>query len=196
MAKELFMRTVTPASDLPVSLATIKKHIRVSTGNAEDDVLSLYAKSAATRLEGMSRIRFRTQTIDVQYSNGFGSRGFYLLPFTPIQSIVSVKIDDIENGDTVVDPSHYVFDGISNRLKLRSTWPGATGDSVTIRAVAGYATESAIPNDLVMGFLYVVADLYRNRGDDRYNLESGDGYLMLLNGVLATYFDGQWIETT
>lgn len=161
------LRLITPATALPVSLATAKQHLRVE--HSEDDALIT------------SMIRAAARTAEQQMCRALMSQTWQLLidefPAAEIrlerprvQSITSIVYVNTAGTDITLNPSLYTLD--ADLLPgwvlpaLGTTWPATReqANAVRVTFVAGYGdTAAAVPDDVAAWLLLQVGALYRNR---------------------------------
>jgi uncharacterized phiE125 gp8 family phage protein len=158
------LRVVTPPATEPVSLETMKAHLRVD-GTDDDVLIASYVLSARELGEGLARRAFLTQTLDLTLNTWPQSGCPYKMPRSPLQSVTWVKYKDRDGVQTTW--TDYVVDATSEpgRIIFRSL-PGVTlleSGGITIRFVAGYADDAILPNAIVQGILETVAYWYENR---------------------------------
>ncbi len=162
-------RTVEPTVE-PVSLADVKLHIRhdASVGTTEDAMLTRWIKGARERAEHLAQRAFCTQTWNLtldQFPEAIE------LPWSPIQSVSSVKYRDASNVLQTLDPADYKVDILGRRTgyivpAYGLTWPVTYPEinAVTVEWVAGYGDATAVPACVVDWMLLVIEDRYSNRG--------------------------------
>lgn len=161
------LRLITPATALPVSLATAKQHLRVE--HSEDDALIT------------SMIRAAARTAEQQMCRALMSQTWQLLidefPAAEIrlerprvQSITSIVYVNTAGADVTLNPSLYTLD--ADLLPgwvlpaLGTTWPATReqANAVRVTFVSGYGNDAAsVPDDVAAWLLLQVGALYRNR---------------------------------
>ena len=144
-----------------VSLATAKEHLRVVT-NDEDALITGYIAAAQSSIDGPRGWLGRSivsQTLELRVRT-FDRTA--LLPYGPVQSIASVKYDDLAGAEQTVAAETYELSEGALALRPGAAWPtpkDAT-EAVRIRYVAGY---EAVPQAVVQAVLLLVGQWYRNR---------------------------------
>src|SRR5574341_1423176 len=86
------LRVITPPATEPVSVETVKSHLRIDL-EAEDALLDIYIAAARERGEGLARRAFLTQTLELTV-DAWPADGLLKLPRPPLQSVTSVKYLD------------------------------------------------------------------------------------------------------
>ena len=132
---------ITPPAVEPVSLADLHEHARIDT--TDEDPLYLDLIIAARKYtERVLQRALVTQTWEL-YLNEFSTTT--RLPYSPLQSITSVKYVDIDGDTQTVDSSIYVagtyIEPGELRLGYDQYWPTDVRDFhdvVIVRYVAGY----------------------------------------------------------
>lgn len=158
------LRVITPPAAEPVSLETVKEHLRIDH-DIEDALLDSYIAAARETGEKLSRRAFITQTLEMTVDD-WPSDLMLRLWRPPLQSVTSVKYYDTDNvqqtwTDYVVDtdgePGTILFNSLpAVTLRKRS--------AITIRFVAGYGnTESSVPSTIKRANLSLIAHWYENR---------------------------------
>lgn len=166
------LQLISPPQVEPVSLAEVKQYLRLDLSDAsQDDVLAGLIVAARSWAETYTARRFITQTwqlgmdffpgyIDLKLSGSkvsspfvsgsnavlVGIRYAIVLPFPPIQSIVSFTYLNANGTTTVMDPAtDYVTDMASNPARLTpifgQMWPVArvVVNAVQVQFSCGYA---------------------------------------------------------
>lgn len=151
----LAQRPTTPPVDEPVTLAEVKKQLRIDT-TVEDSLHESWITIAREYCE----MRTGRQFIDAtwkEYFDGFSSEMRLARP--PLSSITSITYVD-DAGDTqTLDSSVYQFDTISEpgRIKLadQQSWPSTRADynAVIVTFVAGYGTAAS---DVPPGYRHAI----------------------------------------
>ena len=172
------LRLVTAPASEPVTLTVVKAFLRVD-GSAEDTLITSLAKAAREHGEDLSRRAFITQTWDMTINawpifathvrdgvtslNRASCRLQIYRP--PLQSITSVKYLDLSNiehtwTDYVVDtrnePGEIIFKTLPGDALLES-------GAITVRFVAGYGADTAVPERIKNLILALTAYWYENR---------------------------------
>lgn len=158
------LRTITPPAAEPVSLETVKEHLRIDL-DAEDALLESYLASARDKGEQLARRAFITQTLEMIVDT-FPQDGILKVMRPPLQSVTSVKYYDSDNVQhTWTD---YIVDADSEPGRIIfNTLPGDAlreSGAVVVRFVAGYgATGDDVPGSLKQTILQLVGHWYEHR---------------------------------
>ncbi len=157
------LTVVTPPAEEPVSLETVKAHLRVS-GSAEDTLLAAYLQAAREMGEGVARRAFMTQTLRLTLDD-FPSNAILKLPRPPLQSVGAVTYldrDGIEHAwtdfmmDARSEPGRIVFNSLPNASLSES-------GAVAVEFTAGYESAADVPGIFIQAILMTVAVWYENR---------------------------------
>lgn len=159
---------VTPAAQPPVSLATVRAHLRVETRD-EDDLLDVYVKSACAEIEapdgwlGRSLLA-RSMMLTLDEAPG----EFVDLPAPPLVAVTDVSYRDADGVFTAIPTTDYEVDTISEpgRVRFIEDLPADLDpgyECLRIEYTAGYATEEDLPGPVRAWILLRVGELYRDR---------------------------------
>jgi len=168
--------TVAPVSE-PITTAEAKEHLRVDHSN--DDTYIDSAIATARRLvESRTGKALLTQTHRMMF-DGFPRRVFesfsrvthdIKLLSPPLQSISSIQYIDTDGATQTLSASIYTVDTASKPGRVLpafgETWPivqSGVPNSVIIEYVCGYASASAVPEDIRHAVKFIVSHLYENR---------------------------------
>jgi uncharacterized phiE125 gp8 family phage protein len=165
------LNVVTEPTVEPVSLSTLRTHLRIS-GTAEDDLLSIYIESARRLVESITgRTLINTTYDQIMNLAEVGSKIEILKP--PLSSVTDIKVKAWDDTEETATASTYIVvtDTMIGFVQLidGNTWPDTDRDEMNfrIRFVGGYgATAASIPADLRHGVLIAAASFYENRGDE------------------------------
>lgn len=163
--------TQVPDAALPVD--QLKKHLRLGTGFAEDDVqdavLTSFLRAAMAAIEARTSKALMIRGF-VWTLHGWRDPGAQVLPVAPVVAIAQLALVDRFGVAEVVDPARY-------RLETDMTAPrlmpvGAAlptvppGGSVELRFDAGYgAAFGDLPADLAQAVLLLAAHYYSYRDE-------------------------------
>ena len=177
-------KIITPNTTAPVDLATIKLFCKVDT-NDDDAVLGDLISSAKIAYQKYTNSFLLETTIEQQqdsFEQTQASNFFDILPllsglsitntsavryiellYSPVISITSVKVTDIDNNETTISSSDYVLDNagriiFSNNL-LFSNLREVSAFKVTYKTGFGTAA-SDIPTDILLGLKAHVLTAY------------------------------------
>jgi uncharacterized phiE125 gp8 family phage protein len=155
----MLLRLITPPAAEPLSLAELKADLRVDHSD-HDASLTRFLAEARSWVERRTQRAFLTQTWEAVLD--VFPRYEIELPLLPVQSITSVKYDDVDDVEqTLVLDTDYRF--ANGRVYPVEAWPStfAQGsNTVRIRFVAGYATAAEIPRPLISAVRLKVTELY------------------------------------
>lgn len=150
----------------PVSLTTVKLHLRVSD-STEDTLIAAYITAAREYVERVTRRQLALVTYDYTLDAFPTHGGPIALPRPPLVNVSSIKYVDAASG-SVVTLAGTTYTVIADRepgiiaLAYGQVWPLARqiDNAVTIRFGAGYST---VPSSLVAAMLLIVGDLFESR---------------------------------
>jgi uncharacterized phiE125 gp8 family phage protein len=164
----MFLKTILPPDDEPVTLQEARTHLRLETG--EDQYITNLIAVARRYCESFQGRAYITQTWDLRL-NAF-PHGCIRIPLPPLQEITFIKYKDHAGVVQTLDPSDYVVDvfgepGLICRA-IGKSWPTTYPEinAVQIRFVAGYGAAADVPPETKHAILLKVADLYEHRGGD------------------------------
>ncbi|MGQ3051100.1 MAG: head-tail connector protein [Roseateles sp.] len=160
------IKTITPPSEEPVTVAEMRAQCRIDE-TAEDDLLSAYITAARLMCEQLTGRVLVTQTVE-QPLDAFPADGIKLLA-PPAQSITSVKYVDSSGAEQTLAPAGYVFEADSYPgglvMPADAGWPDTYDkvNAVRVRFVAGYGDAEAVPAALKVWIMVTASTLYANR---------------------------------
>ena len=153
----------------PVTLTEMKAHLRVDIDD-EDDLITSLIVTARSAIEHRTRRQMITAVWDLSLP-GFPSCGRIELPFSNLQSVMSIAYADI-NGDTqTLDTAYYRVltdsdPGFVQRAPSVS-WPTVeygNAAPVTVRYTAGYGdTADDVPEGVRHAIKLLVGHYYWHR---------------------------------
>lgn len=162
-----------PAED-PVTLAQAKLHLRVD-GSDDDTLITGYIKAARNWAEGFMGRSIVTQTRRL-YLHDWPEDldGVIEIPFSPVQSVSSLKYYDSSGSLATMDPAMYDVDVVASPARITlvdgEIWPAAKSkpNAIQIEYVAGYGlastgTPKPIPDEIPVAILHLVATWYATR---------------------------------
>lgn len=160
------LTVITPPEEEPVSIATVKLHLRVDT-SADDALIGVYLQAARELGEGLARRAFVTQTLRLVL-DAFPT-GPLKLPRPPLQSVESVTYLDANGNehewtdfsvDARSEPGVIVFNSTPSASLFES-------GAVAVEFIAGYGADTDVPQTFVTAILQTVANWYelREMGD-------------------------------
>lgn len=159
-------RLVTAPAFEPVTVATLKDHLRIVTSD-EDTMLAQYLAAARIRVGDMTNRSLCTETRETTLGD-FPSGIVLVFGTAPLASVTSVKYLDEDLVEQTWSSAEYHVDATSERgsitLKANYDWPdvGDAPNAVRIRYVAGQA-QADIPATLKQAVLFLAAHWYTNR---------------------------------
>lgn len=160
----IYKRTTDP-TDLAVSVADMKTHLRITT-SSHDTLIQSYIEAATNMIEKRANIMLGSQIWDVSLSQSEVVKKVELAKY-PITSFSAVTYYDSDNAlqsfshsadDYIVfldgRPSSLIFDSVPSVYDR--------DDAMTVTFYGGYST---IPDDIVLGIKMLVWRMY-NHPDD------------------------------
>lgn len=183
------LRKTTTASELPVTLADVKAHLRV-TWDVDDALLSDMMARTAEEIEGICGIPMGLCTF-VQTADEFPEYGPLALGRKPAVSVTSVAYYDTDGTLQTLDPSLYFVGLQTGKISPNLSFPDVQigrPESVTITFTSGMTT--TLPPQIESAFLLMMANRFERRGTDTTNTSAGmeslsipPAAMMLLNQV-------------
>lgn len=176
------IKVITPAAELPVTLAEVKAFANVSI-NDDDTLLTSLLTAATAKTENRTGTRLITQTLELYLDSFPGTVGEIFLP-GPVASITSVKYIDTDGTEQTMDSADYKLDAVSNPARLvpafEEEWPETREqvNAVVVRFVTG--TAKADCPEMVKTYIKAcVAWQYDNRDGDPFEKLIGliDGHI-------------------
>lgn len=158
--------TTAPASE-PVSTADAKTYLNVST-SLHDTLIANLVSAARVQYEFYTNTAVITQTITQVWDCTPYST--FELSVSPVTT-ATVFYKDTNGSYQTWDSSNYTLDTVSPLARVvkltTASWPtvGEFPNAWKIEYVAGYASASAVPEDIVDSILLLVGFLYENRED-------------------------------
>ena len=167
----MFVKVITGPAEYPVTLAETKTYLRAPSSTAEDALISSMIISATRTFEQETGRTVASSTLELTV-NKFPA--VICLQEPPVQSITSIKYDDVDGNEQTLSSSDYVLDNSSDRRGLiypavNATWPvtqsGAV-NTVRVRYIAGYASAADVPDEIKLWILAHIATWFDNREAD------------------------------
>ena len=155
-----------PASE-PVTLAEAKAHLKLDTSD-DDVLLATLITAARARAEWHSGRALLTQSW-VLHLDAWPRDGIAEIPLPPLRAVSEIAITHRDGIRTVLDPSHYYIDSVSEPARGIFDEPQRNlrrHDALEIAFTAGYGEASAVPAPIREAILEIAADLYAHRGDE------------------------------
>ncbi len=160
-------KIVTPPASLPVTLAEVKEHMRV-TFTDHDDLIGIYLNSSVALIEQILQRKLITQTWKMFLDSWPTS---IKVLFGDLQSVTHIKYTDIDEAQETFAGTNYNVDinSVPGRVVLKDSvvWPTVTLNAtnpIEIQFVSGYGDASTdIPPDIRGAILLTVAHFYETR---------------------------------
>jgi len=161
------LRLITPATALPVSLATAKQHLKVEH-TADDALITSMVRAAARGAEQRLNRALMTQTWQL-IVDAFPPAEFKL-ERPKVQAITSIAYVDPAGAEQTLSADAYTLD--ADLLPgwvlpaLGTSWPATReqANAVRVTFTCGYGSDpSVVPDDVAAWILLQVGGLYRNR---------------------------------
>ena len=152
----------------PVSLAEAKAHLRVDHVD-EDVLIGSLITAARIHLETMLGLAFISQQWNLVLDR-WPDGSNLPLPLSPVQSITGITIYDNNDTTSVITPSSYALDAMSQPARL--IWRGSlvqplvgrSYNGIEISFIAGFgANATDVPQPLRQAILLLVAHWYEHR---------------------------------
>lgn len=161
------LKLITPATDLAVSLAEAKIHLRVETTD-EDALITSLIMAAAEQAEQYTGRALMPQTWELTL-DAFPDA--FELTRLPVASITSVKYWDTAGTQQTLGTARYTLDNTDDYGPAYvvpvygDTWPDTRAqiNAVAVRYVAGYANVAAVPDSIKAWIKLQVSAMYENR---------------------------------
>lgn len=157
-------RLITPPAFEPLTVETVKAHLRVDI-DTEDALFDLYIAAAREKCEMSSRRALITQTLEAVV-DAWPADGYLRLPRPPLQAITWVKYLDADGVEGAW--TDYQVDARSEPgVVYFKSLPGAAlfpSGAITVRYTAGYGdAPSEVPGGLRQAMLMLIGHWYENR---------------------------------
>lgn len=163
--------TIAPTEE-PVTLQQANFHLRlipsesVVTPMPEDPLVQRLIMAARQAAEDYVNRPIAQATFELRRASFDGK-----LPFSPVQSVESVKYIDNLGATQTVPPAEYELAGTQRAPVVRNAygyyWPKSDvrqrDDSVRITFVAGYGGDQPLPAPIAQAILMTIGHLYENR---------------------------------
>jgi uncharacterized phiE125 gp8 family phage protein len=170
--------TTTAPTVEPVTLAEVKKHLRLATTEAgaaaytsEDDLLNRLITVARTQAEQETGRAFITQT-KTMYLDGWPDEDFIRLPYPTLQSAaVTYRLEDDDDYDETLSTVDTDIVSEPGRVVLQpnESWPSGTlytDRPIKIVFVCGYGDSgNDVPAPIKAAILLRITDMYEHRGE-------------------------------
>jgi uncharacterized phiE125 gp8 family phage protein len=154
----------TAATTLPVSIAEVKKHLRIESYGDHDDMIESYIEAATDTIEKRANIMIGSQTWKLFLSSEEVTENIFFYK-SPITSISSIKYYDSDNALQTLSSSLYttVLD-IRPAQIIISELPSVYDrtDAMEITFVGGYTTT---PRDIKLAIKQRCYKIYNSPDD-------------------------------
>lgn len=170
---------IDPPAVTPLTLAEVKKHLRVSSTD-NDDLITIYLKAATAYIDGEWGFLGRaivTQTWRLTLDQFPNSE--IKIPLPPLQSVTNIRYDDGNGNEQIVPTDDYYVDTASEPgwvVPTLSGWPSTLDaiNAVRVEFIAGYSPDNSSPPDLTgnipfnikAGLMLLVANMYEHREEN------------------------------
>jgi len=164
-------RVVTPVIE-PVTLAEIKKHLKIDDDIDEDDeLLTGIIAAARGHVENITRRALLSQTWEYCLQK-WPESNYIKLPYGNLQSVTSVKWKDTTGTETTLTVTTDYLVEVNGEgcgrivLPYGGSWPSDTlypSNPITIAYVCGWTSALAIPYEIKAAIKLICTDLYVNR---------------------------------
>jgi uncharacterized phiE125 gp8 family phage protein len=166
------LRLITAPTELPLTLAEVKEHLRVQDSD-EDGMIDLYISAATAYAESFMGRALIDQIWEVVLDTFPTDDLAIKIPRPPLIAVSSVNYDDVDGFQQTLATSEYDVDTASQPgwIVPATSWPATIEaiNAVRIRFRAGYVDMSdspsvgEVPNDILNGILLIVGTLYAVR---------------------------------
>lgn len=157
---------ITPPAANPLTLAAVKAHLRVETGD-DDAYLTDLMATATGHLEAVSGLKLITQTWR-QYLDCLPIDGQLQLAVAPVQAISAMRVYDAAGTEHIIAPAMLDLDAVSAPARLHVSSlvdPHHGYNGVEIDILAGFGDSGTdIPDSLKRALLLFIAHNYEFRG--------------------------------
>ena len=176
-------KVVSISGAAPLSLVTVKQHLRVD-GSEEDDILGIYLNAALETVEEYLWRKLRLSTISEVFPFW---KSVFDMSF-PVNSITSIEyFSDLSTEVTLGTGYYEVYDDgdIKNYVYRVGTTelPEHVADKkfpITVTYVTGYP-DGEVPNAIINAMLILIGEMYENREDSEYKSEIKKASRLALN---------------
>lgn len=171
----------------PVALTDIKAWLRIDS-TAEDDAINALLLAARQLIESVTRRKLITQSWRFVLE-AFPQDNILRIPFAPFQSVLAMRVYDVNNVATPLAPALWTLDANPEAARLLFTTappaPGRAIAGIEIDVMLGYgATPTAVPEPIRQAIRMLAARWYENRGDGE--ADSGATHLPAAVAALLT----------
>jgi len=143
---------------LSIDLTSVKSFLRIDISD-DDSLITRLIKTATTECEAQINKTIIEKTY-IYSIYDLKSKVIHL-PFPPVKSITSIKIIDYEEKITIVENTHYYFDGINGTINFDTEFSNFY--RIDIEYIAGMIE---INPELIQALLMHIASMYENKNGD------------------------------
>lgn len=182
---------ITAPAELVASVVEAKEYLRIDN-SLEDTRIEMMISAATSMLENYLSLKFVEQVWDV-FTDYFpmngrtewwdGVRDYSIkelsgqaknitFPLGIAKEFMQFATYDSDNNEFLESVSAYNFDNINRQtrvgLKIGGVWPQTVlraNNGIRFRFKLGYGNAAAVPKEIKMAILELVAHMYENRGD-------------------------------
>lgn len=166
---ELGRLSYTPSSTLAVSLADMKRHVRI-TGANDDSLLTDYILSATRLIEQRTNRIMINTTITGTWDALPLDGDCIILPKSPLSSVTSIVYTDTDGASQTWSSANYVVDTNVEpgrvRLAYQQDWPTlrSSPNALVVTYVVGYgSSESDVDTHVKHAIRMTVGHWFENR---------------------------------
>ena len=175
--------TYTANTNLVITLAEIKEHLRLESNyTAEDDLITSYIKAATSHAEKYFN-RFFLDTTIAAYYDEFPSDEFNLYK-GQVSELTSITYKDTDSATQTWDASKYDSDlhSIPARVKptITEAFPDSDGsiNNITLTYKVGWDSGANVPEDIKNAIKLIIARLYLVREDTVFKMPTAAEYFL------------------
>jgi len=155
---------VTDATFEPLTIEEVKAHLRVDLDNTDEDQFYLALIKAARRhAEKYLRMDLCQKTYDIYFDK---FKDEMQIETYPVNSVTSIKYYDQNNVLQTLATADYITDLVSEIARIEIVTTPSIYDkynAVVIRAVCGFTSQAAVPENIKAGMLLFIGHLDTNR---------------------------------
>jgi len=169
----MMLTELTTISGAVLPVQGLKDHLRLGTGFADsgmqDGLLEGYLRSAIAAIEGRTGKALLTRQFKLTLQD-WRDGSEQALPMAPVSAVVSMKLFDVTNAETIVAADRYRLVQDTHRPKVSAAGfvlPVVPTDGrVEVIFNAGFGEAwIAVPADLQQAVFLLAAQYYENRND-------------------------------
>lgn len=171
------LRLITGPTDEPITLEQARLHLRLDADGSplthpDDTIVEALITTAREYLDGNDGILGKclmTQTWELVMDQFPWNE--IKIPLPPLQSISSIKYDDLDGVEQTISSSNYIVDNVAKNkpgwvVPVASyTWPTTMDkiNAVRVRFVGGYGMATQIPTPIMRAMYCLIGHWYGNR---------------------------------